>query len=100
MKTAVSAERWRGTHYRAAYPEPVGNSLAIVALVSMVCVVALTVYRLNKEVTVPVSGWWAIPLLTTLGLGIMLYLASIPETLICYPSGACQVIQQSEYGKT
>ncbi len=79
--------------------DPVGNSLAIVALVSMVCVVALTVYRLNKEVTIPVSGWWAIPLLTTLGLGIMLYLASIPETTICYPSGACQIIQQSEYGK-
>lgn len=79
--------------------DPVGNTLAIVALVSMVCVVALTVYRLNKEVTIPVSGWWAIPLLATVGLGIMLYLASIPETLICYPSGACQVIQQSAYGK-
>ncbi len=79
--------------------DPVGNTLAIVALVSMVCVVVLTFYRLNKEVTIPVSGWWAIPLLTTVGLGIMLYLASIPETLICYPSGACQVIQQSEYGK-
>lgn len=79
--------------------DPVGNTLAIVALVSMVCVVVLTFYRLNKEVTLPVSGWWAIPLLAAGGLGIMLYLSSIPETTICYPSGACQVIQQSEYGK-
>ena len=79
--------------------DPVGNALAIVALVSMVCVVLLTVYRLNKQVTLPMSGWWAIPLLALLGLGIMLYLSSIPETTICYPSGACQVIQQSEYGE-
>ena len=79
--------------------DPVGNTLAIVALVSMVCVVLLTVYRLNKEVTIPVSGWWMIPLLAVVGLGIMLYLSSIPETTICYPSGACQVIQQSEYGE-
>ena len=79
--------------------DPVGNTLAIIALVSMVCVVVLTVYRLNKEATIPVSGWWAIPLLAVVGLGIMLYLASIPETMICYPSGACQVIQQSEYGE-
>ncbi|MCB8929334.1 MAG: vitamin K epoxide reductase family protein [Ardenticatenaceae bacterium] len=79
--------------------DPVGNTLAIVALVSMVCVVLLTVYRLNKEVTIPVSGWWMIPLLALLGLVIMLYLSSIPETTICYPSGACQVIQQSEYGE-
>ena len=43
--------------------DPIGNTLAIVALVSMVCVVLLTVYRLNKQVTIPVSGWWAIPLL-------------------------------------
>ena len=49
--------------------------------------------------TIPVSGWWVIPLLAVVGLGIMLYLSSIPETMICYPSGACQVIQQSEYGE-
>ncbi|MFZ1397662.1 MAG: vitamin K epoxide reductase family protein [Candidatus Promineifilaceae bacterium] len=79
--------------------DPVGNTLAIVALLSMVCVVLLTVYRLNKPLTIPVSGWWAIPLLALVGLGIMLYLASIPETTICYPSGACQVIQQSAYGE-
>ncbi|MCA9918073.1 MAG: vitamin K epoxide reductase family protein [Anaerolineales bacterium] len=79
--------------------DPIGNTLAIVALVSMVCVVLLTVYRLNKQATLPVSGWWVIPLLAVVGLGIMLYLSSIPETMICYPSGACQVIQQSEYGE-
>ena len=79
--------------------DPVGNALAIIALVSMVCVVALTVYRLNKQAIIPVSGWWAIPLLALVGLGIMLYLTSIPETNICYPSGACQIIQQSEYGE-
>ena len=79
--------------------DPIGNSLAIIALVSMVCVLVLTIYRLNKLATIPVSGWWAIPLLATVGLGIMLYLASIPETTICYPSGACQIIQQSEYGE-
>ena len=79
--------------------DPVGNTLAIIALVSMVCVVALTVYRLNKQAIIPASGWWAIPLLAAAGLGIMLYLTSIPETNICYPSGACQIIQQSEYGK-
>lgn len=79
--------------------DPIGNTLAIIALVSMVCVVALTVYRLNKKATIPVSGWWAIPLLALVGLGIMLYLTSIPETNICYPNGACQIIQQSEYGE-
>ncbi|MEZ4594797.1 MAG: vitamin K epoxide reductase family protein [Chloroflexota bacterium] len=79
--------------------DPVGNTLAIVALVSMLCVVLLTVHRLNKPLTIPVSGWWAIPLLALVGLGIMVYLASIPETTICYPSGACQVIQQSAYGE-
>ena len=79
--------------------DPIGNTLAIIALVSMVCAVALTVYRLNKKAIIPVSGWWAIPLLAVAGLGIMLYLTSIPETNICYPSGACQVIQQSEYGE-
>jgi len=79
--------------------DPVGNTLAIIALVSMVCVVALTVYRLNKQAIIPVSGWWSIPLLALIGLGIMLYLTSIPETNICYPSGACQIIQQSEYGE-
>ena len=79
--------------------DPVGNTLAIVALVSMVCVVALTFYRLKQQATLPVSGWWAIPLLAVVGLGIMLYLASIPETNICYPNGACQIIQQSEYGE-
>lgn len=79
--------------------DPIGNTLAIVALVSMVCVVALTVYRLNKQAIIPVSGWWAIPLLAVAGLGIMVYLTSIPETNICYPSGACQIIQQSEYGE-
>lgn len=79
--------------------DPIGNSLAIVALVSMVCVVALTVYRLNKQATIPVSGWWAIPLLAVAGLSIMLYLLSIPETNICYPNGSCQIIQQSEYGE-
>ena len=79
--------------------DPIGNTLAIVALVSMVCVVLLTVYRLNKQATLPISGWWMIPLLAVVGLGIMLYLSSIPETMICYPSGACQVIQQSEYGE-
>ena len=79
--------------------DPVGNTLAIIALVSMICMVGLTVYRLNKRVTIPVSGWWAIPLLAVVGLGIMLYLTSIPETTICYPNGACQIIQQSEYGE-
>jgi len=79
--------------------DPIGNTLAIIALVSMVCVVALTVYRLNKKAIIPVSGWWAIPLLAVAGLGIMLYLTSIPETNICYPNGACQIIQQSEYGE-
>jgi len=79
--------------------DPIGNTLAIVALVSMVCVVALTVYRLNKKAIIPVSGWWAIPLLAVAGLGIMIYLTSIPETTICYPNGACQIIQQSEYGE-
>ena len=79
--------------------DPIGNTLAIIALVSMVCVVALTVYRLNKKATIPVSGWWAIPLLALIGLGIMLHLSSIPETNICYPNGACQIIQQSEYGE-
>ena len=79
--------------------DPIGNTLAIVALVSMVCMVGLTVYRLNKQTTIPVSGWWAIPLLALVGLGIMLYLASIPETTICYANGACQIIQQSEYGE-
>lgn len=79
--------------------DPIGNALAIVALVSMVCVLLLTVYRLNAQVTLPVSGWWAIPLLAAVGLGIMLYLSSIPETTICYPSGSCQIIQQSEYGE-
>jgi len=79
--------------------DPIGNTLAIVALVSMVCLVALTFYRLNKQATLPVSGWWAIPLLAVVGLGIMLYLTSIPETNICYPNGACQIIQQSEYGE-
>ena len=79
--------------------DPVGNTLAIVALVSMVCMVGLTVYRLNKQTTIPVSGWWAIPLLALVGLGIMLYLSSIPETTICYANGACQIIQQSEYGE-
>ncbi len=79
--------------------DPVGNTLAIVALVSMVCVVALTVYRLNKRAIIPVSGWWAIPLLAMVGFGIMLYLSSIAETNICYPNGACQIIQQSEYGE-
>lgn len=79
--------------------DPIGNTLAVIALVSMVCVVLLTVYRLNKEAIIPVSGWWAIPLLALGGLGIMLYLASIPETVICYSNGACQIIQQSEYGE-
>ena len=79
--------------------DPIGNTLAIVALVSMVCVVALTFYRLNERDSIPVSGWWAIPLLAVIGLGIMLYLASIPETTICYANGACQIIQQSEYGE-
>ena len=79
--------------------DPIGNTLAIVALVSMVCVVALTIYRLNKQAIIPVSGWWAIPLLAVAGLGIMVYLTSIPETNICYPNGACQIIQQSEYGE-
>lgn len=79
--------------------DPIGNTLAIVALVSMVCVVALTVYRLNKRVTIPISGWWVIPMLAALGFGIMLYLSSIPETAICYDNGTCQIIQQSEYGK-
>ena len=79
--------------------DPIGNTLAIVALVSMICVVALTFYRLNERDSIPVSGWWAIPLLALVGLGIMLYLASIPETTICYANGACQIIQQSEYGE-
>lgn len=79
--------------------DPIGNTLAIIALVSMICVVVLTVYRLNKQAIIPVSGWWAIPLLALVGLGIMLYLSSISETNICYPNGACQIIQQSEYGE-
>ena len=79
--------------------DPVGNSLAIIALVSMVCVVGLTVYRLNMRATIPVSGWWAIPLLAVVGMSIMLYLLSIRETNICYPNGSCQIIQQSEYGE-
>ncbi len=78
--------------------DPIGNTLAIIALVSMVCLVVLAVYRLNKRATIPVSGWWAIPLLAVAGLGIMLYLTSIPETFICYPSGDCLIIQQSNYG--
>ena len=78
--------------------DPIGNTLAIIALVSMVCVVVLTIYRLNTHSSIPVSGWWAIPLLAVAGLGIMLYLASIPETRICYPSGDCLIIQQSNYG--
>ena len=63
--------------------DPVGNTLAIVALVSMVSVLLLTLYRLNRQATIPVSAWWVIPLLAALGLGIMLYLSSIPETTIC-----------------
>ncbi len=79
--------------------DPVGNTLAIIALVSMVSVLLLTLYRLNRQATIPVSAWWVIPLLAALGLGIMLYLSSIPETTICYANGACQIIQQSEYGE-
>ncbi|GJM41640.1 MAG: hypothetical protein DHS20C20_19220 [Ardenticatenaceae bacterium] len=110
----VALQGWRWVQFEAAVwhagvgnaaiterltMDPVGNTLAIIALVSMVCVVVLTLYRLNKQVTLPVSGWWAIPLLSIIGLGIMLYLSAIPETTICYPSGACQIIQQSEYGE-
>ena len=79
--------------------DPVGNTLSIIALMSMLGVVALTVYRLNKQATIPVSGWWVIPLLAIVGLGIMVYLSAIPETEICYANGACQIIQQSEYGE-
>lgn len=79
--------------------DPIGNSLAIIALVSMIFLVTLTLYRLNKRITIPVSGWWAIPLLSLLGLSIMLYLNTIPETIICYPDGDCQILQQTEYGE-
>lgn len=79
--------------------DPIGNSLAIIALVSMIFLVTLTLYRLNKRITMPVSGWWAIPLLSLLGLSIMLYLNTIPETIICYPGGDCQILQQTEYGE-
>ncbi|WP_420642058.1 vitamin K epoxide reductase family protein [Candidatus Leptofilum sp.] len=110
----VALQGWRWVQFEAAVwqagagnaalnerltMDPIGNTLAIIALVSMVCVVLLTVYRLHTQATIPVTGWWAIPLLSMIGLGIMLYLSSIPETTICYPSGACQIIQQSEYGE-
>lgn len=77
------------------------SGLTVVALLAMVVVAGMTVYRLGGRVTMTLPAvWWHIPLLAVGGVvltGYLVYLALRPETAVCMPVSDCQFLQQSRY---
>lgn len=91
--------------------DPVGNSLAVIVLLSMLAAVAYTVVNGRQMLQqpsqrlkpgAPSSREWLVPLLALASLGVAGYLAYV-ETLevaaICGPVGDCNTVQQSEYAR-
>lgn len=88
-----------------------GNSLAVIVLLSMLAAVAYTVVNGRQMLQQPSqrvkpggssSREWLVPVLALAGLGVAGYLAYV-ETLevaaICGPVGDCNTVQQSEYAR-
>ncbi|MEX0893007.1 MAG: vitamin K epoxide reductase family protein [Gemmatimonadota bacterium] len=81
--------------------DPAGNAIAVVVLLGMITVLVLSV-RLVWRPDRPLAEWpvWVVPVLTTAGVAIALYLAFIEVTgteAVCGPVGDCNRVQQSPY---
>lgn len=81
--------------------DPVGNSLSVVVLLTLVVVVGLAVSSvLGRGPRVPSLPSWTIPVLVLVGLGIagyMTFVETTPAEAVCGPVGDCNAVQQSEY---
>ncbi|MCA9920716.1 MAG: hypothetical protein KC421_00015, partial [Anaerolineales bacterium] len=82
-----------------AITDPVGNGLAIIALVGMLIVLGGSLYRLRGGYSLPITAvWWQMPVVALAGVGAAIYLVVMavrPETAVCLPVADCRILQQS-----
>ncbi len=84
--------------------DPVGNSLAIVVLVTMVAVLVFIAARFRRPVHTQEVAWAqpAVPLLSLAGLfvaGYLTYVETAQVSAVCGPVGDCNTVQQSPYAR-
>ena len=84
--------------------DPVGNSLAIVVLVTMVAVLVFIAARFRRPVHTQKAPWaeLAVPLLSLAGLfvaGYLTYVETAQVSAVCGPVGDCNTVQQSPYAR-
>jgi len=83
--------------------DPIGNSLAIIVLLTMIIVVLHGLVHLKKNFkhSDSLKSDWIIAFLALMGLavsGYMLYIAITPEVIaVCGPVSDCNSVQKSEY---
>ena len=83
--------------------DPVGNSLAIIVLITMIIVVlhGLVHFKQNFKHSDSLKSDWIIAFLAVMGIavsGYMLYIATTPEVIaVCGPVSDCNSVQKSEY---
>jgi uncharacterized membrane protein len=84
--------------------DAVGNSLAVIVLISMLISLALVAYKFVMGDQGSARPWpgWVIPVLALLGMGVAIYLTFVETTkssAFCGPIGDCNSVQQSPYAR-
>jgi len=87
--------------------DPAGNGVAIVVLILMIAVAAVSIAKLRKpvaagETSVRARYDWLIPVLVVAGLFVAGYLSSVElrnVEAVCGPVGDCNTVQQSKYAR-
>ncbi len=90
------------TLYEKLTHDIIGNSLAIIVLITMIIVVlhSLIHFKQNFKHSNSLQRDWIIAFLALMGLavsGYMLYIETAQVTAICGPVSDCNSVQQSEY---
>jgi uncharacterized membrane protein len=107
----VGGEELATVEFEAPPPDPVGFTLAGVALAGMIVAIGYTVWRvttawpnlfqLDRNPTSHAQTW-AIPILSLIGLGVATYLAYVEIShieAVCGPVGECNIVQSSPYAQ-
>jgi uncharacterized membrane protein len=79
--------------------DPIGNALAILVLAGLIASIILVPILVHRG-RLQGGPAWVVPVLSLLGLGVSLYLASVETSgadAVCGPVGDCNAVQQSEY---
>jgi uncharacterized membrane protein len=82
--------------------DPLGNSLAVLLLLTMIFSVFVVAYQYVMGDPQRVKAWpnWVIPVAALAGIGISIYMTYVETTrtaAFCGPIGDCNTVQQSSY---